>query len=158
MITGWILGDANLVAKLNYMPGGMQTALRKTVQRLALQLLSVTKKKLSDDVLHVRTGRLRRSINQRVEEEGHSVTGVVGSNVVYAKRQEYGFTGNESVKAHLRNITKVFGKSVTPHQISVKSFSRKVNYPAHSFLRTALEEMRPQIEAEMSKAMGEAMK
>ena len=60
MITGWILGDANLIAKLNYMPGGMQTALRKTVQRLALQLLSVTKKKLSDDVLHVRTGRLRR--------------------------------------------------------------------------------------------------
>ena len=158
MITGWILGDANLIAKLNYMPGGMQAALRKTVRRLALQLLSASKNKLSDDVLHVRTGRLRRSVNQRVEKDGHAVTGVVGSNVVYAKRQEYGFTGTESVRAHLRMVTKVFGKSVMPHQVSVRTFTRNINYPAHSFLRSALEEMRPQIEAEMAKALSEAMK
>lgn len=159
MITGWLVGDAELVAKMEGRADAMQAGLEKSVQRLSLQLLTTVKLKLSDDVLHVRTGRLRRSVNQRVSVEQTSVTGIVGTNVEYARRLEYGFKGTESVRESLRRITQAFGKPLkAPMTIKVRAHTRKVDYPAHSFLRSALAEMRPQIERDMAAALIQAAK
>ena len=154
MISAWLIGDAELIARLDKLPDALQTGLQRSVQRLALKLLVRVKDKLSDDVLKVRTGRLRRSVNQRVEVVESSVTGIVGTNVEYAKRLEYGFSGTESVRESLRRITQAFGKQLRePKTITVRAHTRKVDMPAHSFLRSALNEMRPQIEADMKAAM-----
>lgn len=154
MIKAWLVGDADLVAKWQKMPASMQAGVEKTVQRLSLQLLALVKNKLSDDVLHVRTGRLRRSINQRVTSDQNSVTGIVGTNVEYAQRLEYGFKGTESVRESLRHITQAFGKQLKePKTITVRAHTRNVDYPAHSFLRSALAQMRPQIEKDMQAAL-----
>lgn len=45
---------------------------------------------------HVLTGRLRQSITYEVESRRYSVHGRVGTNVVYARRLELGFTGTDS--------------------------------------------------------------
>jgi len=159
MINAWLIGDADLVAKLEKRPGAMQAGLEQAVQRLSLQLLVLVKNKLSDDVLHVRTGRLRRSINQRVDTDQTTVTGVVGTNVEYAQRLEYGFKGTESVRESLRRITQAFGKELKePKTITVRAHTRNVDYPAHSFLRSALTEMRPQIETDMTAALVKSAK
>lgn len=43
----------------------------------------------------VDTGRLRSSITHEVREEGNEVIGLVGSNVEYARRLEFGFVGTD---------------------------------------------------------------
>lgn len=160
MIKGWLVGDQELIARLERFSPELQKSLQGGVSRLALKLLAHVKEdKLSDQVLHVRTGRLRRSINQRVESSGSAVYGSVGTNVSYARRHELGFNGTESVRAHLRMMKTAFGREVkNPRQIQVNAFSRRVNYPAHSFLRSALSDMRDEINAGLQQAVESAAK
>lgn len=159
MISGWLIGDAELVAKLTRTAPAIQNALEGSVRRLALMLLRHVKEdKLSDQVLRVRTGRLRRSITQAVQVIGPKVTGIVGTNVAYAARQEYGFKGQENVRSHLRTIKKAWGRPIAERSVMVRPFTRNVNYPAHSFLRSALADMRQQINADMDKALNQAVR
>ena len=160
MIKGWLVGDREAVARFDRFGPEFRTALERRVQRLALKLLAHVKEdKLSDQVLKVRTGRLRRSINQQVESDGARVYGSVGTNVVYARRHELGFQGNESVRAHLRMMTQAFGKEVkNPRQIEVRAFTRKINYPAHSFLGSALADMRQEIQDGIAAALDDTAK
>ncbi len=159
MIKGWVIGDKEVVARLEAMPERLHTGVLRAVTTLCLKLQRMVKGKLSDDVLHVRTGTLRRGITQREDDSKESISGIVGTNVAYAARHEYGFTGTESVKEHLRTITKAFGKEIKSGAVtfSVRAHNRRVNYPPHSFLRSALTEMEPQIKASLEKAVGEAM-
>jgi phage gpG-like protein len=148
VIKGWLLGGEDLIAKFDSMSPSINASLKKSVGRLTLELLREVKAdKLSGQALNVRTGRLRRSINQRIESNGTSVAGYVGTNVKYGAYQEYGFHGQQTVKAHLRMMTQAFGRTVKePHQIMVSAHTRNVNYPAHSFLRSALSDMTNQIQ------------
>lgn len=98
--------------------------MRGAVQRLAIEIqASVKDSKLSGQVLHVRTGTLRRSINQRVDEDAGNITGVVGTNVRYAAIHEYG--GN-------RLITQAWG-----HPLKYPVWQ---TFPERSFLRSTLAE------------------
>lgn len=158
MIKGWLIGDRELVARLEAMPGRIGQSMATAVTRLCIQLQAKVQYKLSDDVLKVRTGTLRRSITEKVDEQPDSISGIVGTNVAYAAYHEYGFKGTESVKAHLRTIKKAWGKELkAPGQIEVSAHSRKVDYPAHSFLRSALAEMESRIKETLSKAAQEAI-
>ena len=155
MIKGWLVGEKALLSRFDTLNPAIQSGLEQGIGRLTLKLLAHVKAdKLSDQVLRVRTGRLRRSINQRVDIEGTKVTGTVGTNVAYAARQEFGFQGTETVKEHLRMMTQAFGRPVkNPRKITVKTFSRTINYPAHSFLRSALEDMKGEIAAGIQQAI-----
>lgn len=159
MISGWLIGDFELVSKLTRTAPAIQNALEGSVRRLVLMLLRHVKEdKLSDQVLRVRTGRLRRSITQAVQVIGSKVTGIVGTNVAYAARQEYGFKGQENVRAHLRNIKKAWGRPIAERAVMVQPFTRNVNYPARSFLCSALADMRLQINADMESALNKAVR
>ncbi len=159
MISGWIVGDRELLARLEAMPGKVHDGLLRSVTRLSLQLEAKVKAKLSDDVLHVRTGTLRSSIHSEVQDDPDSITGIAGTNVPYAAIHEYGFQGVQTVKESLRTITKAFGKDLkSPVTFSVRAHSRNVNMPERSFLRSALREMEGQIKTSLAQAAGEAMK
>lgn len=159
MIKGWLLGGEDLVKRLTAAPQDIQNALQTSVSRMALRLLARVKAdKLSGQALKVKTGRLRRSINQRVVREGTGVYGYVGTNVDYGRIHEYGFKGSVSVRAHLRTVTQSFGKPTPPTQQHVAAHSRNVNLPERSFLRSALREMQPEIERSMREAVKAAAK
>lgn len=145
MISAAIVGDASVVANLGLRGERVKDEARKAVQSMALKTLVLVKQKLSDDVLRVRTGRLRRSITQKVAEDASSITGTVGTNVEYAARHELGFNGEERVQEHLRTIKTAFGKSIKGGAVTftVAAHTRTVNYPARSFLATALAELEP---------------
>jgi phage gpG-like protein len=100
----------------------------------------VKEQKLSGQVLNRRTGNLSRGVNSYVTEDASAVEGKVGvSNLVpYAAFHEYGFSGTEQVREYARRTRS--GKIAT-----VRAHSREVNYPAHSFLRTALAEKKAEI-------------
>ncbi len=159
MIEGTVTGDKEIALRLRGAPTKIQGKLREAIGRIILKLQSrVVSQKLSGQVLNVRTGTLRRSIDQVVTEQQNGVAGIVFSNLKYARRHEYGFTGSETVKAHLRMMKQAFGKPVkNPRKIEVGSFTRSVNYPAHSFMRAALKEMAPEILAQLEKAVAEGV-
>ncbi|MDF7776873.1 phage virion morphogenesis protein [Sphingomonas sp. AOB5] len=82
-------------------------------------------------ILHGKPPRLRPSMNREV---GRSYVRV-GTNVIYARRQNDGFTGTEQVSAHRRIMSVVFGVRLqSPMEVMVRAHSRQANTPAREFL------------------------
>lgn len=177
MIRAYTVGTAEVSAKLDQTGRDISTELGTSIGRLAIKLQRrVMQDKLSGQVLKVKTGRLRRSIAQAVVEEGGKVVGIVSSAVAYAPFHEYGFDGTEHVREHLRRSKAQFSarkttksgretaasarKAAGSGSITVKAHDRKVHYPAHSFLRTALRDLeasgdiRSELDAAIKRAIG----
>ncbi|MFX8565905.1 HK97 gp10 family phage protein, partial [Acinetobacter baumannii] len=75
------------------MPERLRDELKVGIGRAVLKLQrEVVQNKLSGQVLNVRTGNLRRSIDQVVTTEGSAVIGIVSTNVKYGRIHEYGFS------------------------------------------------------------------
>jgi len=151
------IGDKEVASKLKELEPKIYDSLLSTITKLSIQLQAKIKsEKLTGQVLKTRTGTLRRSINYRVDKTPSEIIGRVGIGADAAKygiMHEFGLRGTENVRSHLRTIKKVWGKSISPKQISVRSHTRTVNYPERSFMRTALAEMRPIIQSDISKAV-----
>ena len=148
MIRAQVLGVEAVVADLKAKHDGSAEKLRRAVQRLGLELLRKVKMDfLTGQALKVRTGRLRRSINESTENNGRSITSTVGTNVSYARFWELGFSGSENVRAHSRRI----GQSGIVAQ--VRAHSRTVNQAARPFLRPALAEMSSRVTEQLTGAV-----
>lgn len=160
MIKGYVVGSEQLIAKIERALFVARSDIKQTIVKLTFDLLrNVKGDKLSGGVLNVRTGRLRRSIHEKIEELPGEISGKVGTNVVYGRVHEYGFSGVESVKSHLRTIKSAFGKELSePRTFSVKAHQRHVNIPEKSFLRSALKEMEPLIKQQLSASVHRSIK
>jgi phage gpG-like protein len=161
MVSATIIGDDKINAKLTALPDKIIPAVAARVQAAAYQLESDVKtQKLSGQALHVRSGRLRRSIHANdVKVSDSKISTTVGTNVEYAARHEYGFKGTEDVKAHTRRITQAWGKQLRePLTINVRPFSRKVDYQEHSFLRSQLREDAQMIRDQIHLGVEEGLK
>lgn len=156
----------SVLALLRGYPNRLTDAMVRVVNRFTLELQARTKEKLSGEVLHVRTGTLRRSINRKVELRGSNVVGTVGTNVEYAAAHEYGFDGEVTVRAHVRRVasrtlTELRG---TRRRMSVqgvafvKEHTMHMHVPERSFLRSALAELEPGFAPAVRKAAAEALK
>lgn len=147
MITGAIIGGAETVTMLNGVSGSVRAGIKKTITRLTLELLKTVKQdKLSGQVLNVRTGRLRRSINSDIIEDGNSIVGSVGTNVEYAKYHEFG----QSQGSGARGVLAALKKAALPPSVN--------GLPPRSFLRSALFQARDKIQSDIAKATHEAAK
>ncbi|CAJ6333803.1 Mu-like prophage protein gpG [Burkholderia pseudomallei] len=142
-----VKGESQVIARIKRIVPNVRNALVQRVQRLVIALqVHVVADKLSGQVLNVRTGRLRRSVNQAVTTTDTTIIGVVSTPVEYAPPNEYGFRGVVTVKEHLRQVTQAFGKPLTtPVTATVREHPMKMNLPERSFLRTALADQRDDI-------------
>ena len=172
-----------LMAHLTQFPERLATSMVKAMRRVVIGLQAHVKAdKLTGQVLHVRTGTLRRSINQEVRYAGGGlIEGIVGTNVEYAAAHEYGFHGTVTVRAHVRRISTASkakalssssGKAATIARwvgrssknrfvkgyADVRAHTRTVNLPERSFLRTALKEYEPLANIEFQRALMEAFR
>ena len=136
------------------MPSTLQAALYQKVSYLALKLEAKVKQKLSGDVLNVRSGNLRSSIQNKVEQSSHSVIGKVYSSgdVKYAAIHEFGGT----TKAHV--IEAVNGKALAFVMNGKQVFVKRVNHPGskipeRSFLRSSLADMAEEITQELHRTV-----
>lgn len=157
MIRAFLIGEEAAIAKLTSMPDPILARVRAAVERLSIKLQRlVIADKLSGQVLHVRTGTLRRSITERVTQAGGSVTGIVGTNVKYAHIQEYGGKTSPHVIEAKRAKALAFPGS-GPGAKDGLIFRRSVNHPGsrmpeRSFLRASLRDMRDEIKQEITNA------
>jgi len=162
MIVGQIVGADRVIAHLEATTPKVMGSVQTAIQRLVLGLLrKVKNEKLNGQVLNVGKppgGTLRRSINQRVVADALGVTGSVGTNISYARAHEYGFHGAVTVRAHLRMVKQAFGKALkNPGKHEVKALTRQMNLPERSFLRSAINEMAPEIQASIAQAVKAAL-
>jgi len=140
-----------LIAKMANAPELVRRALLRTVTALSVDIQrSVKQGKLTGQVLHVRTGTLRRSINREVTERSDGVFAVIGTNVEYAAAHEYGM----SVVAVRKNLRK------PPHLVTRKMGERVmtgspygIKFPERSFLRSTLTEFEPRIRRDIREAV-----
>jgi len=140
--------DHAVTAHLTALPEQIQSRLITTMYVLVEKLRShIVEDKLLGQVLNRVTGALGQSIQQRVEINGHAITGIVYSagNLAYAPIHEYGLTVQ-------RYMTEAWGKPVkNPRDITV-------HYPERSFMRSSLADLKDEITSQISLAVGEGLK
>jgi hypothetical protein len=150
-----IEGETELIERFAAMPGAIRAALAIKLGELAQQLESKIKDdKLGGQILEPRSGALRDSISVALADGSANV---FSRGVKYAVAQEYGFSGAETVAAHSRLIKEAFGKAISPKTIFVRSYSRRMNQPERSFMRSALQEMQDDIRTALTEAVEEGL-
>jgi len=177
MVIAQLLGVERVVSFMEQAGSNVHEVVKTEVRNLAVMLMGYVKtSKLSGDPLHVQTGRLRRSITSRVVEEGAGlVSGVVGTNVVYAAAHEFGVDMIKQCTVHAfvrkcksRNVyTMKKGKyfslqgAVSMVKLSAEGIAhvgefqrmQHIKLPERSFLRSALNELGPEIRADLAAAI-----
>lgn len=151
-----VMGDA-VVERLRSAPETVRSRLRKEVSRIVVYLQRlVVKTKLNGQVLHRRTGILGDSIATRVEDNGSSVIGTVGTNVKYGIAWEYGF--DRKVGAGARGgprspkwTAASWARYAAKHPAGIKT------YEPRSFLRSTLAEEMPTIRESLQIAIAEGV-
>jgi hypothetical protein len=154
MIGVTITGEEMLVDRLASFPERLRRRLVATMERLGDDLAERVSAKLSGEVLTRQSGRLSAGVAAVVDEGADALSlrlGISG-DVPYAAYQEFGFRGQEAVRAYLRRVKQAFGRAIAEREVVVKSHTRRVDYPAHSFVRAALAEIDPEISASVEGA------
>lgn len=94
MTEEYVVGDREVIARFEKMTGAFSKELGIGINRLTVNLQrNVKQNKLSGQVLGVRTGTGRRSVNQTVQQQGDKVVGIVSTAVGYMVGWEQGWPG-----------------------------------------------------------------
>lgn len=151
-----VLGAESLIFKLGSMTPACLATLTTAMTRAAIDLQSYVKgSKLSDQVLRVRSDILRTSITKKVESMDTGVTGIVGTNVLYAPPHEYGLT--VEIPSYSKIITQAFGRELkTPVAVTVKA--HLAHFKERSFLRSSLADRGPTYQGWIKQAIIDGMK
>ena len=158
MISAELLGDGRALDQLRALPDAANAGLARAIAKLGIALQShVQQDKLSGEVLNVRSGTLKSSIDVHIDKSAAGVTATVFTDLDYAAAQEYGFSGTVNVRASLRMIKQAFGHPIATKTVSVRAHSRQMDLPARSFLQSALDDMAPNISADVEDALREAI-
>ena len=162
MITGYLIGSDQLIAKIDALPARIKVSLDATVQKLGFALQGKVQAQYlrgpRPSHLGVVTGRLLGSIAQggadtrsRFESTGTSAFAFVGTNVEYAAGWEFGFQrklgagtrGGKFLGMGEKALATYFAK----HPPGVKDVA------ARPFLAPALADMRQIIVEQMTQAL-----
>lgn len=109
-------------------PALYRPRLLQTMQQITLMVASYVKTdELSGQVLHIRTHRLKSSIQGAAELKGSEIIGRIGTNLKYARIHEYGGT--------IRAINAPYLKFKIGNQWVQK---KEVHIPARPFLVPAI--------------------
>jgi len=155
MIGATLNADA-VMDRLSALPDRLDGALRGAAADLMIRLRDRVDGNLSGGVLNARSGALRASLAASLGQAG-GLSADVSASTPYAAFQEYGFSGSESVRAHLRLVSQAFGRPINPVAAQVGPYSRTVDYPAHSYLRSALAELSAEIRTGIEAAVAGAL-
>jgi phage gpG-like protein len=158
VISGYLIGDKALVARLSALPETIRPKLDETVMRLGRMLQGTVKhdwlRGPRPSRLGIVTGRLANSIAVRFESTATAITATVGTNVPYGVMWETTGKPAQTIRPKRAKALRfeiggevLFRKSVTiPAQ------------PPRPFLKPALQQLRPRIITEIEVALTQAAK
>jgi len=180
-VTAEIRAQQQVIERVRNFTPRLRARVVETVERLTIGLQRVVMdQKLSGQVLNVRTGRLRRSIGQSVQQDGTSVTGFVSTALAYAPIHEYGGVINRISKAGVARLRvdakgNLLRQELNGEPSHLAVFARKshkrvkevpfeggksyqIRMPERSFLRSALRDERSGILQALRGTVSEATK
>ena len=138
-------GIDQAIYRFEVLGDGVQERLTAAVSGQAILFLGIVQnRKLSGEVLNVRSGALRDSVHQEVLSAPDGVFAVVGTDLIYAAIHEYGGIIVPQTAAALRFA--IDGKWI---------FAKQVTMPERSYLRSTLAEEADNIRAALT-VMGTA--
>jgi hypothetical protein len=151
MISGFLIGDKELIAKLRAFPEKAREDIDRTTVALGYGLEALVKSQyLTGQVFKVQTGRLRSSISHggpdtrsHFEATPTSSTYYVGTNVSYARPLFYGHNGYDIVPKTKKALKFNVGGATV--------FAKRVHMPAKAgknVLEMALKQYAPTIIAQ----------
>jgi phage gpG-like protein len=158
VIAAYILGGRDAAERVASLSDRVRSAIERAVGELGGELRQSVQTKLFGQVLQRRSGALVASIAAAVEDSGETISATVGSDLPYAHAQEYGFDGIVGVRSHLRRITMAFGRPIGVRTVAVAAYSRRMDLPERSFLRSALAEVQGEIAATVEAAVERAVR
>ena len=106
MITGTVIGSEIVVANFHGASARVREAMKTSVGVAA----AIVRRRARDHylngaALHVRSGNLGRSVViDGPQVSGNEITATVGTNSVYGKFWERGFSGEVKVRGHIRKV------------------------------------------------------
>ena len=163
-ITATVVGAAQVERELTQaIPAALKSAVKAEMQSLAMELVRKVKtEKLTGQVLNVRTGNLRSSINafpsRGVEEKPEGVLGSevgmaasVGTRLWYGRMWE--LSGHKAYWVYPRKKKALFWKGL-PHPVA---YSRVPAEAPRPFLRPALDEMKERIVQRLQAVVNKAL-
>jgi phage gpG-like protein len=169
MLSAQISINPDLTAAIKGLkPDVIRAALARGLDRGAMRLVGkITQDRLTgkgpfpvpQQRLGVRSGRLRQSVRaSQAKANGDQVSVSIGSAVRYAALHEFGWSGVQPVRAHQRTVRKIFGQPLAqPLTMTVRAHQRKVTIPERRPFRAGIESNVPALEAELERAVTQAM-
>ena len=149
-----IVGREEILARFRSLASRVPNVVRA---RMLLEMSKTAEfiraEKLSGQLVKNRTGTLRRSIHPDAEASGSTITGIVGTNVEYAKYLERGTAAHE--------ITPKSAKVLAFKKGGEMVFARHVNHPgiqARRFLAGSIEERTSAIVAGLRESVLQTVK
>jgi hypothetical protein len=145
-------------ARLAALPAKVRTGVQQAVRAGALKLLSKVQQKVSGDVLQVRSGALLNSLREAgLSGSGDSITDGVATDAAlkYARILEYGGRVEipEIAPVAARALAFAYGGKVI---FAMKAAAHVVEIPEHSYMRSSLAEIAPDIIADIRKVVAGA--
>ena len=136
----------SLIAKMDGNPAALRRALLPVINKLSIEVqTSVKQDKLTGQVLHVRTGTLRRSINREVKEQNDGVFATIGTNVKYGIMWENGF--DKKIGAGARGGPRTL-KGIARERYIMKH-PPGTKFQIREYLKPTLKEFAPRIKEEL---------
>lgn len=128
IIGGYLEADAQDNFKGEHSPAGVPWQPSGRVRRTAVGKMGPQKPK-------GKTLQDSRRLFLSITRQSGPTSVEVGTNVVYARRHNQGWSGTEQVASHTRVMREVFGvKLAEPITVTVKAHSRKASTPKREFL------------------------
>lgn len=152
MLTAKLVGDTELIERLTNMPVRIRSGLARAVTQLSLEGAQLSKRKVSGEVLKVRSGALRASIKPNPTK----IT-AVGAEGGWGTDSKYGRIQEEGVP-HSWEIMPKSARALAFEVNGQTIFAMRVTHPplpAHSFIGSALRELEPRIEEVLGAAVWE---
>jgi hypothetical protein len=152
------IDSREITARLSNMPDKLRAAFLKKTYALAEKLKSKVQQNLTNKLLHIRTGKLVRSIFQQVTNSTNEVSGrVYSSGLPYAAIQEFG----GQTKAHI--IEAKNAKALAFSMGGKEVFFRRVHHPGSNikgahYMSEAFKDMTPEIREGYEQAAAEGTK
>jgi phage gpG-like protein len=158
VITAYLVGDEEVLARLRGIPDAINAGLARAIAKLGIDLQRrVQEDELSGQILNVRSGSLKSSIDVEIDQSADRITATIFSDSDYARVHEFGFSGEVTVRASLRRIREAFGRPIAEKTIAIGAHSRRMALPERSYLRSALEEMAPDIRDEVEATLRDGL-
>lgn len=167
MITVELVGYNKLITQLTAMPNKVHAAILRKVTFFALKMERRIKQKLSGEVLNVKTGDLRRSIQHEILDGPSSVYGIVFStggrskNPPYAEIHEKGGSINHPGGTPYLNFhgkTYFVSKSAAIASKLPVTKAHVINIPARPYMAPTLREMQNEIVEGLQQAAREGVR